>query len=57
MRLLHLLPVIVIIAAVTAGLRAEGERGFWKEFAKSGGSLLAGFVGLAVASFLAGRLL
>ena len=56
-RLLHLLPIIVIIASVTATLRAGEKRAFWKEFWKAAGSLAAGFVGLAVVVFLASMLL
>ncbi len=56
-RLLHLLPVIVVIALVTAGLKVDERGAFWREFLKSGGSLLAGFVGLAIVVFVAGLLL
>ena len=53
MRLVHLVPVIVVIAAVTAGLRMKDEMGFLKEFAKAAGSLIALYVGLAVVIFAA----
>jgi hypothetical protein len=51
-RFLHLLPIIAVIAAVTAGLKVDGAKGFWREFWRSGGSLLAGYAGLAVVIFL-----
>jgi len=57
MRLLHILPIIVIIAAVTAGLKAEDQKAFRREFLKAGGSLLGGFVGLGLVFFVLGRLL
>ena len=56
-RLLHLLPIIAIIAAVTATLRSGEPRAFGREFLKAGVSLLAGFAGLALLIFLAGLLL
>lgn len=51
-RLLHLLPIILIIASVTATLRAREKRTFWHEFSKASLSLAAGFAGLAVVVFL-----
>ena len=56
-RLLHLLPVIVVIACVTAGLRMKDETGFLREFFKAAGSLLAGYLVLAVVIFLVAWLL
>lgn len=47
LRLLYLLPIIVLISAVTASLRAREPRGFWREFLKAAASLGAGFVVLA----------
>lgn len=57
MRLLHLLPIIMIIACVTAALRAEKPEGFKREFLKASGSLAAGFVGLAIIVLLVTLLL
>lgn len=51
-RLLHLLPIILIIALVTAALRADGKRTFRREFFKASASLAVGFAGLAVVVFL-----
>ena len=52
MRFLHLLPIIAVIAAVTAGLKVDGGKGFRREFWRSSGSLLAGYAALAVVIFL-----
>jgi len=49
----HLVPVIVVIAAVTAGLRVKDEMGVLKEVAKAAGALIALYVGLAVVIFAA----
>ena len=57
LRLLHLLPIIVMISAVTAALRAAEPKGFAKEFVKAAGSLAAGFAGLAVIVFVVSLLL
>jgi len=51
-RLLHLLPIILIIASATAALRAGEKRTFWREFFKASASLAVGFAGLAVVVFL-----
>lgn len=56
-RLLHLLPIIVIIATVTATLRAAGPEAFKREFITAGISLAAAFAGLAVVVFLLGLLI
>ena len=56
-RLLHLLPIIAIIAAVTATLRAAEPKGFRREFITAGLSLAAGFAALAVVVFLLGLLI
>ncbi len=47
-RLLHLIPIIVIIASVTATLRASEPRAFKREFAKASLSLAGGFTGLGL---------
>ncbi len=57
MRLLHLLPIIVIISAVMAALKADAPREFGREFARTCGSLLAGFAGLAALVLILGRFL
>ena len=57
MRLLHLLPIIIIVSVVTAALKVDERKDFAKEFARTAGSLLAGFAGLAVLVFVLGRLL
>jgi hypothetical protein len=57
MRLLHLLPVILIIAAVTAALKVDERERFPKELLKTIGSLLGGFAVLAVVIFFLGRFL
>ena len=51
-RFLHLLPIIAVVAAVTAGLKVNSGKGFWREFWKSAGSLVAGYAALAVVIFL-----
>ncbi|MCD6405165.1 MAG: hypothetical protein J7M19_05025 [Planctomycetes bacterium] len=56
-RLLHLLPIIMIIAAVTAALRAGEPGAFAKEFFKACGSLAAGMAGLGGLVFLASLVL
>ncbi len=56
-RLLHLLPIIVVIATVTAALRAAEPKGFKREFLTAGLSLAVGFAGLAVVVFLLGLLI
>ena len=56
-RLLHLLPIIVIIAAVTATLRAAEPKRFRREFVKAGLSLVVGFAALAVIVFVVGLLI
>ena len=54
LRLLHLLPIIVLISVVTASLRAKEPRGFTREFLKAAASLGVGFVALAALVLLAG---
>ena len=56
MRLLHLLPIILIISVVTAALKVEERKDFPKELARTAMSLVAGFAGLAVLVILLGRL-
>ena len=56
-RFLYLLPIIAVIAAVTAGLKAEGGKAFWREFWRSAGSLLGGYVALGVVIFLVALLI
>ncbi len=56
-RLIHLMPIIVIVAAVSAGLKIKDGEGFTKEFLKAGGSLLAGYLALAAIVFLLGMYL
>jgi len=57
MRLLHLLPVILIIAAVTAALKVDESKQFAKEFLKTTLSLAGGFAVLGVVIFFLGRFL
>jgi len=56
-RLLHLVPITVIIAAVTAALAAHDRKSFPKDFLKAAGWLLALFVGLAAGAVAAGYFL
>lgn len=44
MHLLHLVPIIIIISAVTAALKVDDPRRFMPEFLKAAGSLLGGFI-------------
>jgi len=56
-RLLHLLPITLIIASVTATLRAEEMAAFGREFLKAAVSLAVGFVGLGIVVFVVSILL
>jgi hypothetical protein len=55
-RLLHLLPIIAIMASATAALRASEPKAFKREFFKACGSLAAGFAGLAVVVYVVSTL-
>jgi len=51
MRMLHLIPIVLITAAVTSALKADGGKTFWREFLKGSFSLLTGYVVLAAVIF------
>ena len=57
MMLLHILPILMVIAAVTAALRAPEKAAFPREFLRAAGSLIAGFGILGAVVFILGRLL
>lgn len=51
-RLFHLLAIVLITSAVTAGLKVDGGKNFLREFAKSGAAFAALYVGLGAGIFL-----
>ncbi len=55
--LAHLVPIVAIIALVTAALKTDEPKALPKEFLKAAAPLAGLFVGLAVLALICGRLL
>ena len=52
-RLVHLLAVLIVVAAVTSGLKVDGGKTFLREFVRSTGTLVAFYAGVGAVVFLA----
>lgn len=57
MRLLHLIPVLVIISLVTATLKAAEPKALRREFLRAIASLAGGFALLGVLIYVLGKVL